>query len=323
MSRRRADEHRAARRRRSTTSCRRTSWTAGCSASRGSTRRRPTRAPTSSSRSRPTSVSSRCGGGRPAEHRHRPRRPRGRRRRRVRRGARPAGPVARAAGLDPGAARPCRPRHRPPPTRAADRCDPRSAGVTDHDGLTVDGGLGAAARRAARDPRAAAGARRHRAGRPPGDLQRRRRRRGPGRRDRPGARGAPVQRHRAAAAGHGAEPAPRDLLDPHRGPARLGRRPRHRGRDRPRAPPTAPCSCSPGSAPRTSRPASPVQLIPGALIDLGDGVTIKVTSSLSLPMSDALLEAPTTEELTTEHLVAGADRRFYAFVVDCARSRGA
>ena len=34
-------------------------------------------------------------------------------------------------------------------------------------------------------------------------------------------------------------------------------------------------------------------------------------------MSDAHLEAPTSEELTTEHLAAGADRRFYAFVVDC------
>jgi uncharacterized RDD family membrane protein YckC len=33
-------------------------------------------------------------------------------------------------------------------------------------------------------------------------------------------------------------------------------------------------------------------------------------------MSDAYLEAPTSEELTTEHLAAGADRRFYAFVVD-------
>ena len=34
-------------------------------------------------------------------------------------------------------------------------------------------------------------------------------------------------------------------------------------------------------------------------------------------MSDAYLEAPTSEELTTEHLAAGADRRFYAFFVDC------
>ncbi len=34
-------------------------------------------------------------------------------------------------------------------------------------------------------------------------------------------------------------------------------------------------------------------------------------------MNDACLEAPTSEELTTEHLAAGADRRFYAFVVDC------
>jgi uncharacterized RDD family membrane protein YckC len=33
-------------------------------------------------------------------------------------------------------------------------------------------------------------------------------------------------------------------------------------------------------------------------------------------MSDAYAEAPTSEELTTEHLAAGADRRFYAFVVD-------
>jgi uncharacterized RDD family membrane protein YckC len=33
-------------------------------------------------------------------------------------------------------------------------------------------------------------------------------------------------------------------------------------------------------------------------------------------MSDASLEAPVTEELTTDHLAAGADRRFYAFVVD-------
>ncbi len=33
-------------------------------------------------------------------------------------------------------------------------------------------------------------------------------------------------------------------------------------------------------------------------------------------MSDAFLEAPAPEELTTEHLAAGADRRFYAFVVD-------
>jgi uncharacterized RDD family membrane protein YckC len=33
-------------------------------------------------------------------------------------------------------------------------------------------------------------------------------------------------------------------------------------------------------------------------------------------MSDAHLEAPTSEELTTEHLAAGADRRFYAFVMD-------
>ena len=33
----------------------------------------------------------------------------------------------------------------------------------------------------------------------------------------------------------------------------------------------------PGSAPRTSRPARAMQLIPGALIDLGDGVTIQVT----------------------------------------------
>ncbi len=80
--------------------------------------------------------------------------------------------------------------------------------------------LGAAAGRAARHPRAAAGTGRHRAGGPAADLERRRGRRGPGRRDRAGARGAAVQRHRAAAAGHGAEPAPRDLLDPHRGPAR-------------------------------------------------------------------------------------------------------
>ena len=34
-------------------------------------------------------------------------------------------------------------------------------------------------------------------------------------------------------------------------------------------------------------------------------------------MSDDYLEAPTSEELTTEHLAAGADRRFYAFFVDC------
>ncbi len=34
-------------------------------------------------------------------------------------------------------------------------------------------------------------------------------------------------------------------------------------------------------------------------------------------MNDAYLEAPTSEELTTEHLAAGADRRFYAFFVDC------
>jgi uncharacterized RDD family membrane protein YckC len=34
-------------------------------------------------------------------------------------------------------------------------------------------------------------------------------------------------------------------------------------------------------------------------------------------MNDAHLEAPTSEELTTEHLAAGADRRFYAFFVDC------
>ena len=33
-------------------------------------------------------------------------------------------------------------------------------------------------------------------------------------------------------------------------------------------------------------------------------------------MTDASPEAPTSEELTTEHLAAGADRRFYAFVVD-------
>ena len=33
-------------------------------------------------------------------------------------------------------------------------------------------------------------------------------------------------------------------------------------------------------------------------------------------MSDASLEAPASEELTTEHLAAGADRRFYAFVLD-------
>ena len=34
-------------------------------------------------------------------------------------------------------------------------------------------------------------------------------------------------------------------------------------------------------------------------------------------MNDARLEAPTSEELTTEHLAAGVDRRFYAFFVDC------
>jgi uncharacterized RDD family membrane protein YckC len=34
-------------------------------------------------------------------------------------------------------------------------------------------------------------------------------------------------------------------------------------------------------------------------------------------MSDASLEASATEELTTDHLAAGADRRFYAFVIDC------
>ena len=34
-------------------------------------------------------------------------------------------------------------------------------------------------------------------------------------------------------------------------------------------------------------------------------------------MSDDYQEAPTSEELTTEHLAAGADRRFYAFFVDC------
>jgi uncharacterized RDD family membrane protein YckC len=33
-------------------------------------------------------------------------------------------------------------------------------------------------------------------------------------------------------------------------------------------------------------------------------------------MTDASLEAPTSEELTTDHVAAGADRRFYAFVVD-------
>jgi uncharacterized RDD family membrane protein YckC len=33
-------------------------------------------------------------------------------------------------------------------------------------------------------------------------------------------------------------------------------------------------------------------------------------------MAGASVAAPTTEELTTEHLVAGADRRFYAFVLD-------
>jgi uncharacterized RDD family membrane protein YckC len=33
-------------------------------------------------------------------------------------------------------------------------------------------------------------------------------------------------------------------------------------------------------------------------------------------MTGASVAAPTTEELTTEHLVAGADRRFYAFVLD-------
>ena len=58
----RADEHRAARgraRRSTAASCRRTSWTAGCSASPGSTRRPPTRGRTRSRRSRPTSASSR------------------------------------------------------------------------------------------------------------------------------------------------------------------------------------------------------------------------------------------------------------------------
>jgi uncharacterized RDD family membrane protein YckC len=34
-------------------------------------------------------------------------------------------------------------------------------------------------------------------------------------------------------------------------------------------------------------------------------------------MSDASLEASATEELTTDHLAAGPDRRFYAFVIDC------
>src|SRR3954468_14892731 len=33
-------------------------------------------------------------------------------------------------------------------------------------------------------------------------------------------------------------------------------------------------------------------------------------------MTDASLDAPAIEELTTDHLAAGADRRFYAFVID-------
>ena len=131
-----------------------------------------------------------------------------------------AGPVAGAAGLDP------EPPTLPPPPPPAPVLPPmpeahRAVRPTDRPRRAHRRRcLGAAAGRAARDPRAAAGTGRHRAGGPAGDLERRRGRRGPGRRDRAGTRGAAVQRHRAAAAGHGAEPAPRDLLDPHRGPAR-------------------------------------------------------------------------------------------------------
>jgi uncharacterized RDD family membrane protein YckC len=39
-------------------------------------------------------------------------------------------------------------------------------------------------------------------------------------------------------------------------------------------------------------------------------------------MNDAYLEAPTSEELTTEHLAAGPDRRFYAFFLDCLLAWG-
>jgi uncharacterized RDD family membrane protein YckC len=39
-------------------------------------------------------------------------------------------------------------------------------------------------------------------------------------------------------------------------------------------------------------------------------------------MNDAYLEAPTSEELTTEHLAAGPDRRFYAFFLDCLLTWG-
>ena len=39
-------------------------------------------------------------------------------------------------------------------------------------------------------------------------------------------------------------------------------------------------------------------------------------------MAETSVAAPTTEELTTEHLVAGADRRFYAFVIDTLAAWG-
>ena len=108
-------------------------------------------------------------------------------------------------------------------------------------------------------------------------LQRRGRRRRPGGRRRPRAASRPRQRRRADAAGHRPQPAPGDLLDPPRDPAGRRRRPRARRWSPTSARPTAPSSSSRGSRPRTCSPGIGVRLIPGAIIDLGEGVTIQVT----------------------------------------------
>ena len=135
---------------------------------------------------------------------------------------------------------------------------------------------GAAPRsRAARDRAIDDAARTRGTRRPAGALPRRGRRRRPAGRPRPGPPPGRLRRRRAAAGG-AAEPVARDLRDPPRGA------PRHRVRRRgPRSPPTSGSTngtvvVQPGMPPEELAAGVPTPLLPGAVLDLGDGISIEV-----------------------------------------------
>ena len=182
---------------------------------------------------------------------------------------RPAEPIRTRA--DPGARRrsrsPRRSRDRPDPEPAPSRAEPTATAPipgTDPDPpspATAPPGPGRDARR----------------GGAAGLLQRRGRRRRPGGRGR-AARLSLATRRRAGPAGQRARARTRRSPRPtwRSGPASAPTRARRWSPTS--APPTAPSSSSPACRPEDLQPGIAVRLDPGAIVDLGEGATIQVTT---------------------------------------------